>query len=58
MVTVAEGALPRAFKDAVLARAYNILTGANLNHLDLARLSVFERDEIVMLVNNADLIGD
>ncbi len=56
MVAVAESHLPSTFKDAVLARAYNLLTGASLSHLDLARLSVFERDEMIGIVNNADLL--
>jgi hypothetical protein len=58
MIAAAESHLPRSFKDAVLARSYNILTGASLSHFDLERLNVFERDEVIALVNNADLIGD
>lgn len=55
MLEAAQRSLPQSFKDALLARAYNLLTGSNLTHYDVARLSVFERDELIGIVNNADL---
>lgn len=51
-----EAQLPRIFHAAALARAYNQLTGASLTHYEIDRLGMFERDELILLVNNADLV--
>jgi hypothetical protein len=49
-------ALPDLFYLAQQARAYNTITGANLSHLDLMNLGIFERDQIDLLIANVDLI--
>ena len=56
LVDRAEAQLPGIFHAAALARAYNHITGASLTHYEIDRLGVFERDELIMLVNNADLV--
>jgi hypothetical protein len=52
----AESALPDIFHAAALARSYNAVTGASLTHYDVQRMGVLERDELLMLVDNADLV--
>lgn len=56
LVDRAEAQLPTIFHAAALARAYNHLTGASLTHYEIDRLGMFERDELILLVNNADLV--
>ena len=43
--------VPQTYKDATLAIRYNRITGSNLSHLDVAELGIFERDQMVLLVN-------
>ncbi len=49
--------LPEMFYLAQQARAYNTITGASLSHFDLINLGIFERDQIDLLIANADLIA-
>jgi hypothetical protein len=44
------------FFDVSLARNYNLLTGGALTHLDIKRMSVFEKDEIRELIEHSDIL--
>ncbi len=48
--------LPALFHAAQIARLYNALTGASLSHLDLEQMSIFDRAEVMLLIENADLL--
>ncbi len=48
--------LPALFHAAQIARLYNALTGASLSHLDLEQMSIFDRAEVILLIENADLL--
>ena len=51
-----ESQLPDLFKQASIVRQYNIVTGASLSHYDLAQMSIFERDEVLLLIRHSELI--
>lgn len=47
--------LPSGLRSASLARRYNIATGACLTHLDVERMGLLERAEIILIAENADV---
>ena len=49
--------LPSVFQSAAIARAYNLATGATLSHLDVESMGMFERQELILLAHNTDLLS-
>jgi hypothetical protein len=50
-------ALPDFFHTAQQARLYNTLTGASVSHFEIEQMGIFERDQVELLVSNADLVS-
>ncbi len=49
--------LPQIFDRIAIVRAYNLMTGATLSHWEFDQLGIFERDEVVFVIENSDLLG-
>ena len=49
--------LPLIFQSAAIARAYNLATGATLSHFDVDQMGIFERQELILLAHNTDLLS-
>jgi len=49
--------LPPVFQSAVIARTYNLATGAILSHFDVDRMGMFERQELILIARNVDLLS-
>lgn len=49
--------LPSVIKNVSVVRVYNKITNAGLTHFEYENLGVVERDEVLTVVDNADLFA-
>lgn len=48
--------LPEVLNKISIVREYNSLTGASLSHWDFDHLGIFERDDVILAIENSDLV--